>query len=197
MVLFLIYALFAHWSVLRGDPWLELVSLSALTAGMAYPALRAGRPGAWLALIGLAGGLALLNAAGRSGDVVYLPSVALPLAALYGFARTLLPGQTALVTGIAAAGFGGPLPAVLVAYTRAVTWMWTLVIAAVLAVDLYLIVAAPREAWSEFANLYIYLILAAVFLGEYVYRRWRYRRFDQPGFIDYLRLLARQRPGLA
>lgn len=196
LALFIAYALFAHLSVLRDSPALELVSLSALGAGLLYPRLRDGRPGAWLALAGLAAALALLSTSAAAHDILYLPSVVLPSLALFGFVRSLLPGHTPIVSEVAAVAYGA-LPPVLVRYTRAVTWLWTLVIAAVLALDLVLIFAAPRQAWSEFANGYIYLSLAAVFLLEYLYRRWRFRDLWQPGFIEYLRLLARQRPGLA
>lgn len=195
-LLFTAYALFAHLSVLRDSAALELVSLTSLVAGLLYPRLRQGRPGAWLALAGIAAALALLSVSAGGRYILYLPSVVLPSLALFGFVRSLLPGHTAIVSEIAEAAHG-PLPPVLVAYTRTITWLWTLVIAAVLALDLYLIFAGRREAWSEFANCYIYPALAAVFLLEYLYRRWRFRNMRQPGFIDYVRLLARQRPGLA
>lgn len=195
--LFAAYALFAHLSVLRGSALLELASLSSLGAGLLYPRLRRGHPGAWLLLAGIAAGLALLSLSAGGRYVLYLPSVVLPSLALFGFVRSLLPGHTAIVSEIAAAAHGPPLPPVLLAYTRGVTWLWTVVIGAVLALDLYLIFAGPRETWSEFANFYIYLSLAAVFLLEYLYRRWRFRHMRQPGFVDYLRLLAQQRPGLA
>jgi uncharacterized membrane protein len=194
--LFFAYALCAHLSVLRGSALLELASLSALAAGLLYPALRRGQAGAWLGLGGSVAMLAALSVSAGGRYILYLPSVVLPSLALFGFARSLLPGHTAMVSEIADR-VHGPLPPVVIAYTRAVTWMWTLIIAAVLALDLYLIFSGPREAWSAFANCYIYLSLAAVFLLEYLYRRWRFRRLQQPGLVDYLRLLARQRPGLA
>ena len=197
LALFVAYALFAHLSVLGDSAALELASLTSLCAGLLYPRLRQHQLGAWLALAGFAAALALLSLSAGSRYLLYLPSVVLPSLALFGFARSLLPGHTAVVSEVAAVAYGASLPPVLVRYTRGVTWLWTLVIGAVLALDLYLIFAAPREAWSEFANFYIYLSLAAVFLLEYLYRRWRFRDMQQPGFVDYLRLLAQQRPGLA
>jgi uncharacterized membrane protein len=196
LALFVAYAVFAHLSVLGDSAALELASLTSLSAGLLYPRLRQGRLGAWLALGGIAAALALLSVSAGGRYILYLPSVVLPSLALFGFVRSLLPGHTAIVSEIAAVAHG-PLPPVLVRYTRGVTWLWTLVIGVVLALDLYLIFAAPRQAWSEFANFYIYLSLAAVFLLEYLYRRWRFRHMRQPGFVDYLRLLAQQRPGLA
>ncbi len=196
VLLFLAYALCGHLSVLRSAPALEWASLSALIAGILYPRLRAGAWRAWLLLAATVAICGVLTWIEGGRYVMYLPSVALPAVTLFGFAESLLPGRTALVTRIAAGAQEGPLASALLGYTRSVTWLWTLVIAAVLLFDLYLIVASSREHWSEFANIYIYGILALIFLGEYLYRRIRFRGLQQPGFFDYIRLLSK-RPGLA
>lgn len=195
VLLFVAYALCGHLSVLRSAPELEWASLNALAAGILYPRLRAGSWRAWLLLAATVAACGVLSSISGGRYVLYLPSVVLPALTLFGFAESLLPGRTALVTRIAASA-QDPLPRQLVGYTRHVTWLWTLVIAAVLLFDLYLIAASSREHWSEFANIYIYGILALIFLGEYLYRRIRFRGLQQPGFFDYLRLLSK-RPGLA
>jgi uncharacterized membrane protein len=196
VLLFVAYALFAHLSVLRETPWLELVSFSALSAGMLYPALRAGKAGAWLGLAAVAAACAGLIGLDDGRYVTYLPSVALPAAALAGFAGSLLPGRTALITLIASS-VHGELPPHLTAHTRLMTWLWALLTAAVLMIDVVLILRGPRWLWSEFANLYIYGILGVAFLVEYLYERLRFEEIRDLDFISYLRVVARQRPGAA
>lgn len=195
VLLFLAYALCGHLSVLRSAPVLEWASLSALAGGLLYPRLRAGSWRAWLGLAVAVAACGVLTRIAGGRYVMYLPSVALPAVTLFGFAGSLLPGRTALVTRIAASA-QEQLPPPLIGYTRQVTWLWTVVITAVLLFDLYLIFAGSRERWSEFANIYIYGLLAVVFFGEYLYRRIRFRGLQQPGFVDYLRLLSK-RPDIA
>jgi uncharacterized membrane protein len=194
-LLFLAYACLAHLSVLYSVAALECAALTALAAGILYPRLRAGRAAAWLGLAASAVAAGLAAYFGQGHALMALSSMALPAMVLLAFAASLLPGHTALVTRIAAAAHN-PLPPPLLPYTRKVTWLWTLVLAALLLADAYLIAAGSRERWSEFANLELYGVVAVVFLGEYLYRRVRFRRLRQPGFVDYLRLLSKQRPGL-
>ncbi|MFI4978853.1 MAG: hypothetical protein ACHQIO_00745 [Nevskiales bacterium] len=195
VLLFLAYALCGHLSVLYSAPALEWASLSALAGGLLYPRLSAGSWRAWLGLAAAVTVCGMLTRIVGGRYIMYLPSVALPAVTLFGFAGSLLPGRTALVTRIAASA-QEQLPPPLIPYTRQVTWLWTMVITAVLLFDLYLIFAGSREHWSEFANIYIYGILSLVFFGEYLYRRIRFRGLQQPGFVDYLRLLSK-RPDIA
>jgi uncharacterized membrane protein len=55
---------------------------------------------------------------------------------------------------------------------------------------------ASREWWSLATNFLHYLLIGAVFVAEYAWRRWRFRHHEHPGFIAYLRGLkpVRLRP---
>lgn len=192
-LLLIAYPLLAHASVLRHSPALEWAALSALAAGCLYSGLRAGRLRPWLAFTTLVAALAALTRAGGGRYALYLPSLVAPLLVLIPFAGSLRPGQQPLVSRMAEL-IHKPLPAPLVDYTRRVTWLWTLAILLFAGIDLGLMAFADRETWSLYANGWAYALLGGVFLGEYGWRRWRYRDLHQPGFLDYLRLVAHNPP---
>lgn len=190
-----LYPLLVHVAVLRQSALLAAGALLLLAILSLYSPLAAGRRAAWLALPAIAAALAALLAFGAVPWLLYLPPVLLPLLILGSFAASLRPGRTPLVSAIAAT-VHGPLPPALKRYTRAVTWLWTLVIAAMLAVNLALSLGASRQAWSLFTNGGDYLLLGSVFILEYLWRRIRFRALPEPSFIDHLRLVLRHRPQL-
>ncbi len=194
--LFAAYPVLTHLSVIEQRPALQWAGAMALAAGVLYTPLARRAGGAWLGLAALGAGYALLLIAGAGRWALYLPSITLPAVVLCAFAATLLPGRTPLVTRIAAAAHD-PMSPALLAYTRAVTWLWTAVIAALLGTELLLVFEGDARRWSEFANLGAYALLAAVFVTEYAWRRWRFRGLPQPGFLESLRLTLRRRPPFA
>lgn len=194
LLLLVAYPLLVHLSVVRASATLAGLCLPLLAAVMLYAPLARRERGAWLGfalVVVLSAGLIRY---GGAIAVLYLPPLLLPLAALVGFAGSLLPGRTPLVSQIAAQ-VHGPLPAPLARYTRGVTWLWALTIGALLAANLGMTTFGSRDAWSRFTNGGDYLTLGIVFFGEYAVRRLRFRDLPQPPFLDYLRLVVRTRPG--
>lgn len=86
------------------------------------------------------------------------------------FGRTLLLGQTPLVSQFAAVVHGTLSPG-LARYTRKVTWAWTLYFAGMATLSLLLFWLAPIAVWSAFANLLGLPLAVLMFVGEYVVRR--------------------------
>jgi uncharacterized membrane protein len=195
VLLLIAYPLLAHASVVMQSPRLEWAALSVLAAACLHGGLRAGQARTWLAFALIVAALAALTRAGGGRYALYLPSLVAPLLVLIPFAGSLLPGRTPLVSRIAAL-VHSPLPAVLVGYTRRVTWLWTLAILLFAGIDIALMAFADRETWSLYANGWAYMLLGTVFVGEYLWRRLRFPDLDQPGFADYLRLVVRNPPHL-
>ena len=127
-----------------------------------------------LPLVAIAGTLLLWRhweALERHFDWIYLcQECALygTLAALFG--RTLLPGEIPLCTRWATQ-VHGPLPPEVRRYTRAVTLLWALFFALIVAATLLLYLLAPRRVWSLFVNLLVLPAIAALFAAEYLWRR--------------------------
>jgi uncharacterized membrane protein len=122
--------------------------------------------------------------------LLYLPPIAINLALCWLFGRTLVRGRTPLIARFAMIE-QGTLSAELAAYTRILTWMWTLLFAAAACASLLLALSGDRDAWSLFTNLLNYLLVAALFLGEFVYRRLRFRNYQHQSPLQMLRNVRR------
>jgi uncharacterized membrane protein len=182
------YPVLVHLAVLWPRPWLEWLALAALSALVLYPALRARRPWAWVVLAAclVASGLIVHWQGARW--ILLVPPIAIPLSLLIVFASSLRPGQQPLVTRFALMARGS-LPPELITYTRQVTILWVVVLAGLTLSAILLTLFAAREVWSLATNFVHYLVIGAVFAGEYLFRRWRFRHLEHPGFFAYLRQL--------
>lgn len=193
-LLFIGYPVLAHLSILNTSHWLGCIALVWLAVALLYPRLSAGSRRAWGTFVVFAAVALLASWLGGGLALMIALSVALPALALSAFVFSLRPGQTALITRIARQ-IQGPLPPPLERYTRRLTIFWSVVIAALIAVELLLALSAHPQTWSSYANGYAYAILGVIFAVEYIYRRLRYRHYLQPTLRHYLRgLLAAQHP---
>lgn len=176
------------WAAQGGPTWLRAVALGAALGAALTPSLRRGRPAAWA---GWLAGCALLALAARwrlDGALAVAPSVLVPwfLAAVFG--ASLLPGRTALVRAIGERA-RGPLEPALARHAEAVTALWALFLAALGAVALLTHLAGSQRLWFIATHVGAPLATAALFVGEWLYRRWRFRDHDHPGFFEYLRIV--------
>jgi uncharacterized membrane protein len=188
-VLALAYPLLVHLAVLWPKPWLEWLALAVLCALVLYRGLRSGRIWAWGAFTAALAASALLVFLRGAHWLMLLPPVAIPLSLFFVFSSSLHHGRVALVTRMATL-MRGPLPPDLERYTRAVTVLWTAVFVGLTLSAIALSLFASRELWSLATNFIHYLIIGAVFVGEYAYRRWRFRHHSHPSFWAYVRGLA-------
>ncbi len=160
---------------------------------------------AWLAWSSLVTGVALALPwkAGLAFALVFLgpvpwlpadallkvPPVVIYLALAAWFGRTLLPGREPLISGFASIE-RGELEPVLARYTRRLTAIWTAFFLAMALLSAALALAADGETWSIFTNGVNYLLMAVLFLGEYVYRRVRYSEFRHASLPRMIRMLV-------
>ncbi|WP_412478388.1 hypothetical protein [Azonexus sp. IMCC34839] len=86
------------------------------------------------------------------------------------FGRTLLGDGEPLITRIARVAMQRPLSERKQRYTRQVTAAWTAFFFAVASTSLLLYLLAPLAVWSVFANLLTLPLLAAMFIGEHLWR---------------------------
>jgi uncharacterized membrane protein len=157
---------------------------------------------AWIALsfvpvrslrwVGCAAALALTTAIWLLSPHGIVASSAIPHALAYlslltVFGASLAPGRKPIITVLAEAS-RGPLPPVLLVYTRRVTWAWCLFCAGQLGVSLLLLIFAPATVWSAFVNLCNLPLIAAMFCGEFAWRIWRHGSSPQERLTDGFRL---------
>jgi uncharacterized membrane protein len=172
---------------------------AAVTTGLAYLAWAAWLCIAALGCLPLAGpwglaGFALLAAAPLAVDpdaLLKFPPVVINFALAVWFGRTLAPGEEPMISWFARLVRGTELPGDLARYTRYSTVIWTafFVSAAVAAAALALL--ATPQTWSLFANGIDYLLVGALFVGEYVFRRLRYPHHAHRPLADVVRTVAR------
>jgi uncharacterized membrane protein len=179
--LFVAYPFTAHFA----RPGAAVALLAALAAYV-LASLFIRHPLRWLAPPLAAGCLYFVHAPW----LLYMPPVAINLGLCWLFGRTLVRGRTPLIARFAMME-QGTLSAELAAYARMLTWLWTLLFAAAAAAALLLALSGDRDAWSIFTNLVNYLLVAALFLGEFAYRKLRYRGYRHQSPLQLLRNVRR------
>lgn len=125
--------------------------------------------------------------------LLYLPPAALNIAFGAFFAVTLAPGREPRIAAFARLERGGELPADLAAYTRRLTWLWTALFFVSAAVGLLLAAFAPLDVWSAFVNVVSYVAVAVLFIGEYLYRKRRFRQYSHAPLSTLLRIVLQDR----
>lgn len=174
-----------HWS-------LALALMAAAYAAALAPALlQAARRNRAAALGAAALLLACLAVLAWQADrlvLLYLPPVAINLWFALLFGASLRRGSLPLITRIARLE-RGELEPELAAYTRRLTAIWTALFLAMATESLLLALFAPVALWSWFVNVWNYVFVAALYLGEQVYRRLRYARYAHASPLALVRLI--------
>lgn len=188
----LAYPLLAHSGALSGN---HLPTVSALAGVLLVAALFTLARRAWrgaLVLLLLSATLGAFVLLEQSAGIVYaLPvMICLSLAALFGL--TLLPGRLALISRLAL-HVHGELDPRTARYTRRVTEAWTGFFLLLALESLLLGMYAPPAIWSLFTNFLNYVFVALLFVIEYRVRLHALKGLEHPGFINFLRILARTR----
>jgi uncharacterized membrane protein len=122
--------------------------------------------------------------------LIRLPPVLVPLMLGAVFALSLMPGRTALVTRFVELT-EGPAPDDVRHYTRALTWVWTLVFLGLALEATLLALFATPQLWSLFTNGLNYLFVATVFVVEFAIRRHRFPERARGGLLASLGRIAR------
>ncbi len=184
VVLLLAYPLLTHAAVTTGLAYLAWAAWLCIAALVVLSF-----PGQW----GLAG-FALLAAAplvAEPDTLLRLPPVIINLALAVWFGRTLAPGEEPMISWFARLVRGTELAPDLARYTRRSTLMWTAFFVSMAAAAAALAVWATPQTWSLFANGIDYLLVGVLFVGEYVFRRVRYRHHEHRPLADVVRTVVR------
>ena len=183
MALVLAYPVTVHFA----RPGVALALLAALVAYIAA-SLCVRHPARWAAPPA-AGALFFLGLPDAQWPL-YLPPVVINLLLCWLFGRTLTHGRVPLIARFALLE-QGTLTDELAAYTRMLTWLWTLVFAAAALISVLLALSGNRDAWSLFTNFLNYVLVACLFLGEFAYRRIRFRAYQHHSPLQLLRNVRR------
>lgn len=177
--LFVAYPAVAHF----GKPAAALALLATLAAYL-VASLGLRHPLRWLAPP--AAGFAVYWLSPPVEWLLFVPPILINAMLAWLFGRTLVRGRVPLIARFAVME-QGTLSAELAAYTRTLTWLWTLLFIAAALLSLALAMSGQRDAWSLFTNFVNYLLVAALFVGEFVYRRLRFRNYRHHSPLQLLR----------
>lgn len=211
VALALAFPVLAHASAVTASLALATIAVACLLILVCLPLRTRPMPALFVLAAGAAL-LALLHASGHAHLPLMLPPVLFNLAVGLYFARSLAPGRMPLIERIVRALNEGQVhdPEV-PAYARAWTRAWAGILLTLAAINAVLAllaepkglllsfglappVSVPLALWSLFANLLNYLIVALVFVGEYVYRSRRFPHSDYGGFVGFVKRVGRLGP---
>jgi len=205
----LAYPLLAHAAVLSGRPGLVAASIGWLVVLTLLPGLRRRSLAAWAALAAASVGLYAIAGSAAAPRLLFLPPVLIIGCMAWVFGHTLRRGRTPLIESIIRA-LNGPQDSLneeIIGYARRLTGVWTglLVVLAVINAALALcadpggllltfgvqpVVTVPLSLWSLFANVLNYLLVAGLFVGEFMFRRRRFPQQPYGGLLDFTRRVA-------
>lgn len=106
--------------------------------------------------------------------IVYAPPLAAFAFMAFFFYRTLRPGSEPLITQVARMEHAD-LPPDMARYTRLLTALWSGCFMALFAAALLLASLLPLATWSRWVHGLGYVLPGTLFLGEYIYRHYRFR----------------------
>ena len=179
-----------HYAILFAAPdWPARVTAAAAVLGALIWALAARRLGAAIlaaVTVALLGGTLVL----APQMLLFAPPVLINAGLSAFFGASLYPGRQPVISVFARLEQGELQPD-LARHARLVTWCWTLMLAAIAVSALALAAWAPMETWSLFANVLSYALIAALFTGEYLYRRVRFRHYRHASLAALLRNVRR------
>ena len=209
------YPLLTHLASARGDgAWAALAMADLVLLILLAPLLER-RPWALLLLASCLLGLWRLSLSRYALLPLLLPPVVFLGLICWFFGRTLRSGRVPLITQLVEAlngQAGMPMTAPLYRYTRRLTAVWAALLAGLALVNLVLALCAvpggimaqfgyrpplavSDEQWSWVANFVTYGIVAALFCGEYLWRKRVFPQRPYRNFLDFLHQMARLGPG--
>lgn len=163
------YPLLMHWLIVRGMFAHALAGLAMVC--LVSSVLLAFERRSWLEVsaYGLIAATALVGLRSGQTFALYLPPVVLNLLFALAFSRTLRAGAMPLIERSMRLHHDDNLSAAAIRYGRQLTWIWIGFFVASALLATLLAVFAPLEVWSLFANFLNYLLVAVLFIGQFVY----------------------------
>jgi uncharacterized membrane protein len=176
-----------HYAILFAAPeWPARVNATALALAALIWAISQARAAALLAAALIAVLLVAIELYAPQ-LLLFAPPVLINAALAFFFGASLRSGREPVICVFARLEQGKDLPPDLARHARVVTWLWTLLLATMAVLALALALWAPLETWSLFSNVVAYALIAMLFVGEYLYRRLRFRHYRHASLAALLR----------
>jgi uncharacterized membrane protein len=175
---FFAYPILVHAFVVQDNPVAALGLLigASLALGLLHELLRSPSSSRlWTYLYFALAGFGLLSLLTGRVYALYLPQVLINLSLAHFFGHTLRSGAVPLIERFMRMQLGEVLPPGMQGYARRLTRLWTVFYVVMALIGISLAAFAPLEIWSTFANVVNYLLVAVMFVGQFVYGHVRHR----------------------
>lgn len=179
-----------HAAILSGNArWAPVVTALAMTLGLVLWALA--RRSLMITVVAVAMTACLgIFSVHAPAVLIYAPPVLINTALAVVFAMSLRASRVPIITRYARLEHD-VLPPELAQYARTLTLAWALLFAAMAVVSLALAAFGSVNEWSTFSNLMSYLLVGLLFLGEWFYRRRRFREYRHATLPELVRNVRR------
>ena len=117
--------------------------------------------------------------------LVYLPPILISLRLFMLFSQSLATGETPLITRYAIL-LGDKLDDKHLRYNRALTLVWSLFFLLMAIGSILLALFFSRDTWSLFTHIISYLLIASVFIIEFMYRKHHFAGEIEGGFFQFI-----------
>ena len=196
VALLICFAVGAHIAIVHGSrvpavgAWLSVLPIVAFVA---VPVIRSRRP--LSAMLAVAAAVVALWMAWpvlerHFPSVFFLEHAGANLALAIVFGRTLVADREPLCTRFARL-LHETLPPDVERYTRQVTIAWTMFFGLMFAVSCVLYLPGFLAVWSLFANILSPILIAAMFIAEYLVRRLVLPKWERTGVLGGIRAFVR------
>lgn len=147
----------------------------------------------WVSLAGIGLLISLVVLAKYWGPAypLFLAPVLINSSLFILFGRSLLPGQTPLITQMSNSEYGETRPELAV-FTRRLTIIWCGFFVIMLLESILLAKYATLEVWSLFTNILNYLFILVLFIGGYLYQIVRFNQYEHTSPLQLILRIARR-----
>ena len=188
LLLIAAYPVLSHSAFLFQLPALRFVAIFGVLTGVFLSSLIRPSLKGWIAYCGITAILAALAINQSDIYLTYIPPVVIPLSLLIIFGSTLLPGKEALITAIGE-NSRGPLSVAMRRYTYWLTVSWCCLFVIMATIPTTLLLTGQQSLWFWFTNVFNYIIVSVLFVGEFYLRKKLFPKHNHPGFWEYLTII--------
>ncbi|MCW8900885.1 MAG: hypothetical protein OQK95_09470 [Gammaproteobacteria bacterium] len=125
--------------------------------------------------------------------LVYFPPILILMSLFILFIQSLAKGQTPIITRYAIM-FNDKLEDKHMRYNRSLTKIWALFFLFMAITSIVLAVFFSIESWSLFTHLISYMLIASLFIVEFIYRKYHFAGEIKVGFFEFMKKIIKIRP---
>lgn len=189
ILLVVLYIVLNHIAAVQENPSLQALALGLLASAIVWRGLLNLNKVVWLVFIGISLVLAGFAFVGISKYIAFLPPIVLPIMVGTVFIASLTKNNIPLVTDIGEKA-RGPLSQEMRDYTRGVTMLWAWVLVLMALWSTVLPFTQSMLLWSVVTNFANYVLVAVLFVGEFIYRQYRFPNHNHPNLRDYIKIVT-------